>query len=70
MENHVTSFFPRNYVQYGVYKPDTTSLSATLTSKYGAVCEGQKVWRDIDEINRELLFLTTPVHLKGCLMKA
>ena len=45
-------FILRNYVQDGVDELDISNLSATLTSKYGSVYEGQKVLGDVDEIKR------------------
>jgi len=46
------SFILRNYVQEGVDELDMAKLSATLTSKYGSVYEGQKVLGNVEEIKR------------------
>jgi type I restriction enzyme R subunit len=54
-------FVLRNYVQEGVEELDTGKLSATLTSKYGSVYEGQKQLGDVDEIKR--IFVDFQQHL-------
>jgi len=54
-------FILRNYVQDGVDELDIANLSATLTSKYGSVYEGQKVLGDVDEIKR--VFVDFQQHL-------
>ena len=46
------NFVLRNYVQDGVDELDIAKLSATLTSKYGSVYEGQKALGDVSEIKR------------------
>ena len=54
-------FVLRNYVQEGVEELDIGKLSATLTSKYGSVYEGQKQLGDVDEIKR--VFVDFQQHL-------
>lgn len=54
-------FILRNYVQDGVDELDISKLSATLTSKYGSVYEGQKVLGNVDEIKR--VFVDFQQHL-------
>ena len=54
-------FILRNYVQDGVDELDIANLSATLTSKYGSVYEGQKVLGNVDEIKR--VFVDFQQHL-------
>ena len=54
-------FTLRNYVQDGVDELDIAKLSATLTSKYGSVYEGQKVLGEVDEIKR--VFVDFQQHL-------
>jgi type I restriction enzyme R subunit len=55
------SFILRNYVQDGVDELDIAKLSATLTSKYGSVYEGQKALGEVDEIKR--VFVDFQQHL-------
>jgi len=55
------SFILRNYVQDGVDELDISKLSATLTSKYGSVYEGQKVLGEVNEIKR--VFVDFQQHL-------
>jgi type I restriction enzyme, R subunit len=55
------SFILRNYVQDGVDELDIAKLSATLTSKYGSVYEGQKVLGNVDEI--KCVFVDFQQHL-------
>ncbi len=55
------SFILRNYVQDGVDELDIAKLSATLTSKYGSVYEGQKALGNVDEIKR--VFVDFQQHL-------
>jgi type I restriction enzyme R subunit len=54
-------FVLRNYVQEGVDELDIANLSASLTSKYGSVYEGQKALGDVDEIKR--VFVDFQQHL-------
>lgn len=54
-------FILRNYVQEGVDELDISKLSATLTSKYGSVYEGQRVLGNVDEIKR--VFVDFQQHL-------
>ena len=54
-------FILRNYVQDGVDELDISMLSASLTSKYGSVYEGQKVLGEVDEIKR--VFVDFQQHL-------
>jgi type I restriction enzyme R subunit len=55
------SFILSNYVQDGVDELDISKLSATLTSKYGSVYEGQKALGEVDEIKR--VFVDFQQHL-------
>ena len=55
------SFILRNYVQDGVDELDIAKLSATLTSKYGSVYEGQKELGNVEEIKR--VFVDFQQHL-------
>jgi type I restriction enzyme R subunit len=54
-------FILRNYVQDGVDELDMAKLSATLTSKYGSVYEGQRTLGNVDEIKR--VFVDFQQHL-------
>jgi type I restriction enzyme R subunit len=45
-------FVLRNYIQDGVEELDIGKLSATLTSKYGSVYEGQKQLGEVEDIKR------------------
>lgn len=45
-------FVLRNYVQDGVDELDISKLSASLTSKYGSIYEGQNQLGDVEEIKR------------------
>jgi type I restriction enzyme R subunit len=54
-------FILRNYVQDGVDELDMSKLSATLTSKYGSVYEGQKALGGVEEIKR--VFVDFQQHL-------
>jgi len=51
----------RNYVQEGVDELDLSKLSATLTSKYGSVYEGQRQLGDVEKIKR--VFIDFQYHL-------
>ena len=55
------AFILRNYVQDGVDELDISNLSATLTSKYGSVYEGQKQLGNVDEIKQ--VFVDFQQHL-------
>jgi type I restriction enzyme R subunit len=55
------AFILRNYIQDGVDELDIAKLSASLTSKYGSVYEGQKQLGDVDEIKR--VFVEFQQHL-------
>ena len=54
-------FILRNYIQDGVDELEMSKLSATLTSKYGSVYEGQQVLGEVDEIQR--IFINFQQHL-------
>ncbi len=54
-------FILRNYVQDGVDELDIEKLSATLTSKYGSVYEGQKQLGEVEDIKR--IFVDFQQHL-------
>jgi len=55
------AFILRNYVQDGVDELDISNLSATLTSKYGSVYEGQKQLGNVEEIKQ--VFVDFQQHL-------